>query len=78
MAHDAFTTSTATPVQTTRHAVAPGPWFGVVKRWAALLARWHAAHRSRSRLAQLPPELLRDVGLTEDTARRELDKPFWR
>ena len=39
---------------------------------------WQHRHRTRTQLKQLPPHLLRDVGLTEDDARIERTKPFWR
>lgn len=39
---------------------------------------WKQRHHTRIQLKYLPPHLLRDVGLTEDDARIETDKPFWR
>lgn len=43
----------------------------------ARLAAWREKARSRERLARLPPELLRDVGLTPEAARDEAARPFW-
>ncbi len=33
--------------------------------------------RQRRRLAELDPHLLRDIGITEDEARREAELPIW-
>ena len=33
--------------------------------------------RQRRRLAELDPHLLRDIGITEDEARREAELPVW-
>ncbi|MEO0679707.1 MAG: DUF1127 domain-containing protein [Pseudomonadota bacterium] len=45
--------------------------------WPGLLARWAAARRERSALARLDARMLDDVGLSEETARREAARPFW-
>lgn len=50
-------------------------------REASLLktvACWRARHRGRVGLSELPPHLLRDVGLTPEEAAAEWQKPFWR
>lgn len=39
---------------------------------------WSQRRRTRMQLDKLPPYLLRDIGLTEDDARIEKIKPFWR
>ncbi len=39
---------------------------------------WGTRRRDRRALAALDPHLLRDIGLTEDQAAREVQKPFWR
>ncbi len=44
--------------------------------WVLLL--WSHRHRTRRDLRYLDPHLLRDVGLTQDDARIEAQKPFWR
>lgn len=36
-----------------------------------------ALRRQRARLRDLPPHLLRDIGLTEAEARAEADRPIW-
>ena len=36
-----------------------------------------ALRRQRSHLGRLPPHLLRDIGLTEEEARTEADRPLW-
>lgn len=48
--------------------------------WAldAVLGVWRHRHVTRQELRDLPPHMLRDIGLTPDDARREADKPFWR
>ncbi|MGF1553149.1 MAG: DUF1127 domain-containing protein [Paracoccaceae bacterium] len=50
---------------------------GGFARLLATLAAWQVKARSRERLDRLPPELLRDVGLTPDAARDEASRPFW-
>lgn len=39
--------------------------------------RWIAVARERRRLADLPPDRLRDVGLTPGQAQAEARRPFW-
>ncbi len=34
--------------------------------------------RTRRQLADLPPHLLNDIGISEGMRVQELDKPFWR
>jgi uncharacterized protein YjiS (DUF1127 family) len=36
-----------------------------------------AARRQRHDLSRLPPEVLRDIGITAEEARREAGKPVW-
>lgn len=36
-----------------------------------------ALRRQRRDLRDLPPHILRDIGLTEDEARAEADRPLW-
>jgi len=47
-------------------------------RLFAGLARRSAKARQRRALAELPDELLADIGLTRAQARREAAKGFWR
>ena len=49
----------------------------VLARVAAVWAVWATRHRTRSHLKDVPPELLRDVGLTDAQAEREYLKRFW-
>ncbi len=39
---------------------------------------WHSRARQRRHLAQLPPEMLKDIGVTRVDALNEANKPFWR
>lgn len=41
------------------------------------LLRWMALSRNRAGLAKLDGHLLKDVGLTQDDAKREASRPFW-
>ena len=43
----------------------------------AWLTRAWALRRQRRLLADLPPEILRDIGVTPDDARAEATRPFW-
>jgi len=43
-----------------------------------VLGLWQARYQHRRQLRQMPPYLLRDVGLSEERAREEAGKPFWR
>ncbi|MEM9046335.1 MAG: DUF1127 domain-containing protein [Pseudomonadota bacterium] len=43
-----------------------------------LIRIWRHRSRSRQHLSDLPPHLLRDIGVTQDEAHRESGKPFWR
>ncbi|MEM6487991.1 MAG: DUF1127 domain-containing protein [Pseudomonadota bacterium] len=43
-----------------------------------LLAAWQSRMRSRRRLAEMDAHLLRDIGLSDEQVRNELEKPFWR
>ncbi len=45
---------------------------------AGRLRAWLVKARSRRQLAALDDRLLRDIGVTPDAARREIEKPFWR
>lgn len=65
---DTITPPTAPP------GVAPPPWV------QALLQRvkgWVERGRQRRQLAQLDDHALRDIGLTRDDVRIEIEKPFW-
>ncbi|WP_432695544.1 DUF1127 domain-containing protein [Marinobacterium sp. YM272] len=42
------------------------------------LKEWHARARQRRQLATLPPEMLKDIGVSRTDALKEANKPFWR
>lgn len=42
-----------------------------------ILATWRDRIRSRWKLAQLDPYLLKDIGLTRQQVEAEIAKPFW-
>ncbi len=44
----------------------------------AILSRWYDRHCERRRLAEMSSDLLQDIGVTPEAARREAAKPFWR
>ena len=48
-----------------------------VPRALALLLLWHRLSSTRRTLHELPPERLRDLGLTEMDAAIEASRPFW-
>lgn len=45
---------------------------------AVAVTKWDRYRRTRKALKGLEPHLLKDVGLTSDSARHEIEKPFWR
>ena len=49
----------------------------LVLRPLAWMMRALALRRQRRTLADLPPEILRDIGLTADQAKFEAERPFW-
>ncbi|MCK5362279.1 MAG: DUF1127 domain-containing protein [Gammaproteobacteria bacterium] len=44
--------------------------------WATV-ALWRQRARQRVRLAEMPPEMLQDIGVSASAARVEAGKPFW-
>ncbi len=46
-------------------------------RFARTVLGWFETHKQRGRLADLPKELLDDVGLTQADIRNELKRPVW-
>ncbi|SMO42324.1 DUF1127 domain-containing protein [Ruegeria faecimaris] len=46
-------------------------------RFAATVTKWERQRRSRINLSNLDDRLLKDVGLTNYQARREIERPFW-
>ena len=49
-----------------------------LKSALTMVLDWQSGASRRIHLDTLDDHLLRDVGLTRDDIRRELDKPFWR
>jgi uncharacterized protein YjiS (DUF1127 family) len=60
--------------RTDRINLAPGPRRPGLR---ALLRRWRHRAGSRAWLSELPPERLRDLGLTPHQAAAEARRPFW-
>ena len=56
--------------------------FGRISRWRHMLARWIARSRQRWALREIAERndlhLLKDIGVSQQEAFREADKPFWR
>ncbi len=50
---------------------------GVTRMVTRAVQVWLARRSARAKLAALDPHLLRDIGLTDDQARREAVKHFW-
>jgi uncharacterized protein YjiS (DUF1127 family) len=44
--------------------------------WTTVRSAWRR-YRSRQRIAQLDPHLLKDIGVTYAEAEAEANKPFW-
>jgi uncharacterized protein YjiS (DUF1127 family) len=49
-----------------------------VRNAIARLNLWRERTRQRRQLLELPPRLLRDIGIDRADALREARKPFWR
>ena len=60
--------------------------FALARRGLAIMARWWACHAGlwlarhaeRRHLAGLDDHMLRDIGITRQTAAREAERRFWR
>ena len=50
---------------------------GGLARIAAAIALWRQRARQRRHLAEMSPEMLRDIGVSVSAARAEAGKPFW-
>ena len=51
------------------------------RNWLDMVRRWRERSRQRAalgELAELNDHLLNDIGISQDDARREAAKPFWR
>jgi uncharacterized protein YjiS (DUF1127 family) len=59
----------------------PAPLISVENRqpsvWLDRLKRWHRDQQTRLHLADLPPHMLRDIGLSETDRDHETKKWFW-
>lgn len=49
-----------------------------VRETIGLIDGWRQRYRQRRRLLSLPPEMLKDIGISRADAVREGSKPFWR
>ena len=62
--------------------ILPG-WFGSfleppgIERVTAVLSLWYDRYTQRRVLEDLPPHMLRDIGITETDRFKEVRKPFW-
>ncbi len=59
------------------HIHGPHPAPGRVSIRAAIREGWRR-WRSRMALSELPPHILKDIGITPVEAEHEANKPFWR
>ena len=50
---------------------------GGLARVTAAIAVWRERARQRRHLAEMSPEMLRDIGVSVSAARAEAGKPFW-
>lgn len=46
--------------------------------FALTVTAWELRHRTRKHLADMPEQMLRDIGLSTHDALVEAEKPFWR
>ena len=60
------------------HFSSKAPLAGTYTAFANVLQLWRRRAHDRKELAKLDTRSLRDLGLTEGTARFEANKPFWR
>jgi uncharacterized protein YjiS (DUF1127 family) len=51
---------------------------GLAVRFAVMVTTWDRRRRTRMHLRDVPPHLLRDIGLDYLSAHAEASKPFWR
>ncbi len=49
----------------------------LVTRFVRLFTVWSERHRARRALARLDEHMLRDIGLSQNEARREVARRFW-
>lgn len=60
------------------HSVQSLDTSSLLNRGKMMMMTWFERARSRRELAELPPHLLKDIGLTESDRFVESNKPFWR
>ena len=49
----------------------------ILARLSNTVQTWYQRSKTRARLTELTPRLLRDVGISEDQRLREINKIFW-
>lgn len=54
------------------------PLSRAVVSFALIVATWELRLRTRKHLQNLPPHMLRDIGVDVTDAAIEAEKPFWR
>jgi uncharacterized protein YjiS (DUF1127 family) len=60
------------------HYSSKAPLAGTFTAFAEILHTWRQRAHERQELAKLDHRTLRDLGLSEGSARFEANKPFWR
>lgn len=50
----------------------------LARRVIDLLLTWQERAEARRRLAEMPPYLLKDIGVSRSAALHEANKPFWK
>ena len=60
------------------HFSSKAPLAGTFSAFSQIFQTWRQRARQRQELAQLDYRTLRDLGLSEGSARFEANKPFWR
>lgn len=50
---------------------------GFAVRFAVAVTKWDMRRRTRKHLRDMPPHLLKDIGLDRHAAHAEATKPFW-
>lgn len=68
----------ATQMTSTHTTTGSHSHLSLLERSKSLLLTWLERVRTRRELAELPPYLLKDIGLTESDRYCESHKPFWR
>ena len=49
----------------------------IAVRFAVTVTTWDKLRKTRRQLNNLPPHLLKDIGLDRVSAKAEVSKPFW-